>query len=93
MFVNCFCKLDTVAVMEELLVARVELLFTSAAKMSFYVVDALARDLMYPSNSATDSCGISPSGTGTLSKAPCAPKWSCPPWAVFLTFSAVSAFL
>ena len=93
MFANCLCKLATVAVREAFLVVRVALLFTSAAKMSLSVVAALAKELKYPSNFATDSCGIHPYGLGTLSKALCAPKWSCPSWAVFLTFSAISAFL
>ena len=86
MFANCFCKLATVAVREALLVVRVALLFASAAKMYFSVVAVFARELKYPSNYATDSCSISPSGPETLSKALYAPKWSCPPWAVFLTF-------
>ena len=92
MFANCFCKLATVAVREALLVVRVALLFASAAKMYFSVVAALAKDLKYLSSSETDSCGNSPSCAVSLLKAPCAPKWSCPPWAVFLTFLVVSAF-
>ena len=92
MFANCFCKLATVAVKEALLVVRVALLFTSAAKMSFSILAALDRGLKYLPSSATDSCGNYPSCAVSLSKASCAPKWSCPPWAVFLTFSAISAF-
>ena len=45
MFANCFCKLATVAVKEELLVVRVALLFTSAAKMYFSVLAAFASEL------------------------------------------------
>ena len=45
MYSNCFCKLATVAVKEALLVVRVALLFTSAAKMSFSVVAAFSSEL------------------------------------------------
>ena len=55
---NCLCKSAIVAVRDALLVVRVALLFTSAAKMSFSVVAALAREMKYPSSSAFDSCGI-----------------------------------
>ena len=85
MLANFFCKLATLAVKETLLVVRVALLFTSAANMSFYVVTALVRDLKYPSSSAVDSCGIPPYCVVYLLNALCAPKWSFPPWAVFLT--------
>ena len=53
MFSNCFCKSAIVAVRGALLVVRVALLFTSADKMYFSVVAVLARELKYPSNSAT----------------------------------------
>ena len=44
-FASCFCKFATVAVNVALLEVRVELLFTSAAKISFSVVAALANEL------------------------------------------------
>ena len=43
-FASCFCKFATVAVNVALLEVRVELLFTSAAKISFSVVAALANE-------------------------------------------------
>ena len=43
-FANCFCKLATVEANVALLVVRVVLLFTSAAKISFSVVSALANE-------------------------------------------------
>ena len=50
-FANCFCKLATVAVNEALLVVRVALLLSRAAKISFSVVAALANELKYQSSS------------------------------------------
>ena len=47
MSTNCFCKLAAVAVKEVLLVARVVLLFASAANISFSVVAAFASELKY----------------------------------------------
>ena len=44
-FSNCFYKLATVAVKEALLVVRVALLLTRAAKISFYVVAAFSNEL------------------------------------------------
>ena len=43
-FARCFCKFFTVAVNVALLKVRVALLFTSAAKISFSVVAALANE-------------------------------------------------
>ena len=57
MVANFFCKSAILAVREVLLVVRVALLFASAAKISFSIVAALARDLKYLSSSVTDSCG------------------------------------
>ena len=44
-FASCFCKFATVAVNMALLEIRVSLLFTSAAKIPFSVVDALVNEL------------------------------------------------
>ena len=51
MAASCLCKSTNVALMDALLVARVALLFTSAAKMFFSIVAALARELKYPYSS------------------------------------------
>ena len=45
MFANCFCKFATVSVNEALLVVKVALLLTSAAKMSFSVVAEFASEI------------------------------------------------
>ena len=75
-FSSCFCKFATVTVKVVLLEVRVALLFTSAAKIYFSVVAALANELNYPSSSSNYSCGRASgaSGSGTLSKAPWDPK-------------------
>ena len=75
-FANCFCQLGTVGVNVALLVVKVALIITSAAKISFSVVSALVNELKYPSSSSTDSCGSASgaSGSGTLSKSPMGPK-------------------
>ena len=44
-FASCFCKFVTVAVKVALLEVRVALLFTSATKISFSAVAALANEL------------------------------------------------